>query len=80
MEQVLDVYKRPYKEEFPVVYMDESPEQLMETIREEVMQPGKEARVDYEYVRHGVADILMANEPLKGRRLVEVTELKTKVE
>jgi hypothetical protein len=78
MEQVLDVYKRPYNEDFPVVCMDESPEQLIETVREEAMQPGKDARVDYEYIRHGVANIFMANEPLKGQRLVEVTDFKTK--
>jgi hypothetical protein len=78
MEQVLDVYKRPYSEDFPVVCMDESPEQLTETVREEQMEAGKEKRVDYEYIRHGVATIFMANEPLKGKRLVEVTRFKTK--
>jgi hypothetical protein len=78
MEQVLDVYKRPYNESFPVVCMDESPEQLIETVQEEKMECGKDKRIDYEYVRHGVANIFMANEPLKGRRLVEVTEFKTK--
>jgi hypothetical protein len=78
MEQVLDVYKRPYDENFPVVCMDESPEQLTETVREEKMEIGKEKRVDYEYIRHGVVNIFMANEPLKGKRLVEVTEFKTK--
>jgi hypothetical protein len=75
---VLDVYKRPYNEDFPVVCMDELPEQLIETVCEEAMQPSKEKRIDYEYIRHGVANIFMANEPLKGRRLVEVTKLKTK--
>jgi len=78
MEQVLDVYKRPYDEDFPVVCMDESPKQLIETIKEEIMEPGKEKRVDYEYIRHGVVNVFMANEPLKGKRLVEVTESKTK--
>ena len=78
MEQVLDVYKRPYNEYFPVVCMDESPQQLIEDVNIEVIEPGKEARVDYEYIRHGVANIFMANEPLKGRRTVEITEQKTK--
>lgn len=78
MEQVLDVYKRPYSEEYPVVCMDESPKQLIETVKEEKMEKGKEKRVDYEYVRHGVVNIFMSNEPLKGRRLVEVTAYKTK--
>jgi len=78
MEQVLDVYKRPYDEDFPVVCMDESPKQLIETLQEEQMEPGKDKRVDYEYIRHGVVNIFMANEPLKGKRLTEVTEFKTK--
>jgi hypothetical protein len=78
MEQVLGVYKRPYDESFPVVCMDESPKQLIETVQEEKIEQGKEKRVDYEYIRHGVVNIFMANEPLKGRRLVEVTESKTK--
>jgi hypothetical protein len=78
MEQVLDVYKRPYDADFPVICMDESPEQLTQTVREENMEPGKEKRVDYEYIRHGVVNIFMANEPLKGKRLVEVTAFKTK--
>jgi len=70
-----DVYKRPYDEDFPVVCMDESPKQLIETVREEKMEPGKDKRIDYEYIRHGV---VMANEPLKGQRLVEITDLKKK--
>ena len=78
MEQVLDVYKRPYSEEFPVVCMDESPKQLIETVQEEKLEQGKEKRVDYEYIRHGVVNIFMANEPLNGKRLAEVTEYKTK--
>ena len=78
MELVLDVYKRPYDEFFPVVCMDESPKQLIETVQEEKMEQGKDKRVDYEYIRHGVVNIFMANEPLRGQRLVEVTEFKTK--
>jgi hypothetical protein len=78
MEQVLDVYKRPYEEAYPVVCMDESPQQLIEDVQTTEIEPGKDARVDYEYIRHGVANIFMANEPLKGRRMVEITEHKTK--
>ena len=80
MELVLDVYKRAYDADFPVVCMDESPKQLIETLREEKMEQGKEKRVDYEYIRHGVVNVFMANEPLKGRRLVEVTQFKTKTD
>jgi transposase len=79
MERVLDVYKRPYDKDYPVVCMDESPKQLIEEVRPSIaMKPGQEAKVDYEYVRNGVVNIFMANEPLKGKRFVEVTEFKTK--
>ena len=79
MEQVLDVYKKPYNEEFPVVCMDESPKQLIgETRLPIAMKPGKEKKVDFEYERKGVCNIFMANEPLKGTRYVEIKEKKTK--
>jgi hypothetical protein len=81
MEKVLDIYKKPYDEDFPVVCMDESPKQLVEEGKPALpIKPGQDARVDYEYIRHGVVNIFMANEPLKGRRLVEVTEFKTRKE
>jgi len=81
MEQVLDVYKRPYNEYFPVVCMDESPKQLIKETRTPVpMKPGQEAKVDFEYERCGVANIFLASEPLKGKRYVDVTERKTKVD
>ena len=81
MEHVLYVYKRPYNKDFPLICMDESPNQLIEESRTGVaLKPGQEARVDYEYIRHGVINIFMANEPLRGKRFVEVTEFKTKKE
>jgi len=59
--------------------MDESPKQLISDARPSMpMEPGREARVDYEYVRHGMANIFMANEPLAGRRMAEVTQFKKK--
>lgn len=79
MEKVLDVYKRPYDEKNPVVCMDESPKQLISDARpSSPMKPGQESCVDYEYVRHGMVNIFMANEPLKGARFAEVTTHKTK--
>jgi len=79
MENVLDIYKRPYNIDYPVVCMDESPKQLIEQLHSPIaMRPGKEKRVDYDYVRKGVVNIFMANEPLKGKRFVEVTEFKKK--
>jgi len=81
MEHVLDVYKRPYNKDYPVVCMDESPKQLIEEAKTAIaMKPGQETRVDYEYIRHGVINIFMANEPLRGKRFVAVTEFKTKKE
>lgn len=79
MERVLDVYKRPYDPDNPVVCMDESPKQLIEEKRPSIaMKPGQETLVDYEYIRNGVVNIFIANEPLKGKRLIEITEFKTK--
>ena len=78
MERVLDVYKRPYNKDFPVVCVDESPEQLIETLGEEQMKPGRERRIDYEYIRRGAVNVFIASEPLRGRRLAKVTESKTK--
>lgn len=79
MEQVLDVYKRPYSKAFPVICMDESPKQLIKETRQPIpIKPGSGAKEDFEYERCGVANIFMASEPLKGKRFVEVTERKTK--
>lgn len=81
MEQVLDIYKQPYDSLYPVVCMDESPQQLIAEIRAPIpMQPGKEKKVDYEYFRCGVCNIFMANEPLKGHRIVKVTQHKKKAD
>lgn len=79
MELVLDVYKTPYDKAFPVVCMDESPKQLIKQTRIPIArEPGKDLKEDYEYARNGVANIFMANEPLKGKRYVKVLSSKTK--
>ena len=66
MERVLDVYKRPYNPDNPVVCMDESPKQLIEAARLPLpIKPGIDKKEDYEYIRHGVVNIFMANEPLR---------------
>jgi hypothetical protein len=79
MELVLDVYKTPYNKHFPVVCMDESPKQLIKQTRIPIpRKPGSETKEDYEYARNGVAQIFMANEPLKGKRFVKVLQTKTK--
>lgn len=78
MENVLDVYKRPYTSKNPVVCMDESSKQLIGHIKEEVKRTDGSKCIDYEYKRNGVCNIFMANEPLAGKRMVKVTRQKTK--
>lgn len=81
MEQVPDVYKMPYDPRYPVVCMDESPKQLIRETRLSIdMAPGREKRVDFEYGRCGVCNIFIANEPLAGKRYVEVRATKTKTD
>jgi hypothetical protein len=81
MENVLGVYKRPYNEKFPVVCMDESPKQLIGEIKTPIKtSPGQVAKYDYEYKRYGVCNIFIACEPLAGKRLVKITERKTKID
>ena len=79
MEMVLDVYKRPFDSGFPVVCMDESPKQLIGETKTFIQaSPGQPARYDYEYKRCGVCNIFMSCEPLAGKRMVKITERKTK--
>jgi hypothetical protein len=79
MEQVLDVYKRPYSRDFPVVCMDESPRQLIEETRTPIpAAPGRPSRHDFEYKRCGTCNIFMCNEPLAGKRMVRMTKRRTK--
>jgi hypothetical protein len=79
MEQVLEVYKRPYDALHPVVCMDESPRQLTRETRQPLpAEPGVLARYDYEYERCGVCNVFLAVEPLAGTRIVEIHEHRTK--
>lgn len=81
MENVLDVYKRPYDPNRPVICMDETPRQLIGDVNEPVAaRPGHPARQDYEYQRLGVCNVFMACEPLAGKRMTKVTAQKTKVD
>lgn len=81
MEQVLEVYKRPYDPKQPVICMDEMPKQLICETRIPVpTAPNQPARFDYEYKRQGVACVWMFTEPLAGWRMVEVTDRRTAVD
>ncbi len=73
MEDVLDVYHRPYDPAFPVVCMDETSKQLIKEVREPLsMKPGSAAKYDVEYERNGVCNIFMAFEPLQGKRFIDI--------
>lgn len=90
MEDVLDIYQKPYDPAFPVVCMDEKPVQLLDEIRErvsakplendpetEITRPGTVQRIDSEYIRMGTSSIFMFTEPLGGWRHTEALEHRT---
>jgi hypothetical protein len=79
MEDVLEVYRRPYDPLRPVVCMDESTKQLLAEVRApRTGQVGAVERYDYEYRRNGVATLFLAFEPLAGWRQVRVTQTRTR--
>ena len=79
MENVLEVYHRPYDPQRPVVCMDETSKQLVKETRvPQPPRPGQAERFDYEYERNGTANVFMFCEPLAGRRRATVTERRTK--
>lgn len=78
MEDVLEVYTRPYDPQRPMVCLDESSKQLVKETRCPIpAHPGQPRRVDYEYERNGTANLFMVFEPLAGRRHVKVTDRRT---
>lgn len=81
MEEVLDVYARPYDARHPVLCMDEQPIQLLRETRTPIPATRRHPRrVDYEYERAGTASIFLFCEPLSGWREVSVRERRTKVD
>ncbi len=81
MENVLDIYKRPYNPDFPVVCMDETPRQLIRETRNPIGGTrGYSVRYDYEYERGGAYTVFMASEPLAGKRFTKTTERRTKID
>jgi len=81
MEDVLEVYSRPYNPAFPVLCMDEQPVQLTKETRTPIpATKDHPKRVDYEYERAGTACIFMFTEPLSGWREVQVRPTRTKVD
>jgi len=81
MEDVLEVYTRPYTPKRPQVCMDEINTQRLSDLRDPLpMEPGKSARQDYEYERGGVCNVFLACEPLAGQRYTMVAARRTKQE
>jgi len=81
MEDILDVYQRPYDPLYPVVCMDESSKQLIGEVTPPIpAAPRHPVLQDDEYVRNGVAEIFLEVEPLAGMRNVKITECRTKVD
>lgn len=81
MEDVLDVYQRPYNPLYPVVCLDEANRQLIEETRPSLpVKPGEIKKVDYEYRRNGVVDLFMIFEPLAGQRHVVVTDTRKRID
>jgi DDE superfamily endonuclease len=79
MENVLEVYKRPYDPLHPMVCMDEASKQLVGEIQKPIpLSAGQPLRYDYEYHRNGVTNIFMLCEPLRGWRKVNITARKTR--
>ncbi len=78
MEDVLDVYERPYDPDIPVVCMDEKPYQLLGEAREPLpMRTGDDQKIDSEYVRNGTCSIFAFIESLGGKHHASVREHRT---
>ena len=79
MEEVLAVYQRPFDPKRPLLCMDEISKQLLADSRPPLpLQAGKPERYDYEYVRHGTANVFLFFAPLLGQRHLKVTDQRTR--
>jgi hypothetical protein len=81
MEDVLEVYTRPYDPHRPQVCLDETSRQLLGDLTARLpVAPGRPARDDYEYVRQGVCNVFLVCEPLRGWRQVMVSQQRTRID
>ena len=81
MEDVLDVYTRPYDPRRPQVGLDETSRQLLGDVTPPLLPaPGRPARQDYEYTREGVCNLFLVTEPLRGWRHVVVSDRRTRLD
>ena len=81
MEDVLDVYQRPYDPSRPVICLDETSRQLLGEVRSPLPPaPGRPGRHDPEYARGGVANLFLVTEPVRGWRQVRVSQQRTRLD
>lgn len=81
MEDVLEVYTRPYDPRRPLVCLDETSRQLLAHIQPPLAAaPGRPAREDYEYERRGTCNLFLVCEPLRGWRNVMVSARRTRID
>lgn len=81
MENVLEVYQRPYNARFPLICMDELSKQLTIEMQTPLpARPGRTECFDYEYIRNGTANVFAFTEPLTGWRHIAVTDQRTRTD
>ncbi len=81
MEDILDLYEKPYNPKEPVICFDEKSIQLLAGVRDLQLTTTRTIRKqDYEYKRHGIRNIFVAVEPKAGKRHVKVTKRRRKQE
>jgi len=81
MEDVLEVYTRPYDPQRPQVCLDETSRQLLAQVSLPLtVAPGQPVREDYEYERRGVCNLFLVCEPLRGWRDVMVSARRTRID
>lgn len=81
MEDVLDVFTRPYDPQYPQVCMDETCKQLLADVRDALpIRPNYPHRVDYEYKRHGVTDLFIFLNPCQeSDMLISLTSVREEI-
>lgn len=81
MEDILDVYQRPYDEAFPLWCMDEKPYQILGESREPLpMRPGDDTKTDSEYVRNGTVSVFCFIQPHTGKIVHSVEPTRTAID
>ena len=81
MEDVLEIYHRPYDQKHPMICMDKQPIQLVKEIRVALpAKPGKPESFDFEYERNGTTNIFLFTELLTVWGKVVVTEHRSAID